>query len=350
MSSSPNNSSYSWIHPSTGTVQPLPSSIKNALVMHRGYHSSLDYVTRPLENTVQAYEMAWALGAKYAECDVTLTRDQVIVLCHDDTYERLALNKQLPNATKKVNELSLADVQSLVLINGTVPSTLEQVLIAASLLDGRLIIEIKGDDLACARAVAEFMMKKRPDLAKYVGVVMGFSQITVYEFARCMPQRGETLVMLLTVCEERKASDNWDGPTLDLQDTSKLEVLLTSPQDGVKIDGLYVELQSEFMPLLPTTFVNMIKKIPVGIWGRSRLDTDQVDLWEPLVEAGVRFVNTDMPDTFFKRNKGKSLPHPRLDGGKGNASSKKKNNTSSNNNNNSSSSNSNRQSKRMKKE
>ena len=51
------------------------------LVAHRGFHSPLDRSDRrPLENSLAAYEAAWANGISLCECDVMLTRDGVLVL------------------------------------------------------------------------------------------------------------------------------------------------------------------------------------------------------------------------------------------------------------------------------
>ena len=39
----------------------MPADVKSKLVFHRGYHSVLDHVHRPVENTLAAYEQAWGL-------------------------------------------------------------------------------------------------------------------------------------------------------------------------------------------------------------------------------------------------------------------------------------------------
>ena len=87
-----------WFHHTMS--ERVPADVQSKLVFHRGFHSVLDHVHRPIENTLAAYEQAWAAGATYCECDIALTSDGHIVLCHDETYERLALFPASPNAQK----------------------------------------------------------------------------------------------------------------------------------------------------------------------------------------------------------------------------------------------------------
>ena len=65
------------------------------LVAHRGFHSPSDRDRRPIENSLEAYEMAWTAGVKLCECDVAVTSDGQIVLGHDADYDRLALKVAL---------------------------------------------------------------------------------------------------------------------------------------------------------------------------------------------------------------------------------------------------------------
>jgi len=73
-------------------VESIDDDLKDCLVAHRGFHCTMDQEKyRPLENTLGAYEQAWSLGMKHAECDVVLTKDNRLMLCHDDTFKRLAM-------------------------------------------------------------------------------------------------------------------------------------------------------------------------------------------------------------------------------------------------------------------
>ena len=74
-------------------VAALSATERDALVAHRGFHHACsdDDASRPLENTLDAYEAAWASGVGACECDVALTSDGVLILCHDADLARVAL-------------------------------------------------------------------------------------------------------------------------------------------------------------------------------------------------------------------------------------------------------------------
>ena len=94
----------------------------------------------------RACSQAWAAGAKYCECDIALTSDGHIVLCHDDTFERLALFPNSPNAQKSPSQLTLAEVMTLPLRDGSRPSLLIEVLRSALVIGGGMAGEGAADD------------------------------------------------------------------------------------------------------------------------------------------------------------------------------------------------------------
>ena len=69
-----------------------------SLVAHRGFHCVDDRVSRrPLENSLDAYETAWTKGMELCECDIAITKDDKLVLAHDDNFTRLALDAHDPH-------------------------------------------------------------------------------------------------------------------------------------------------------------------------------------------------------------------------------------------------------------
>jgi glycerophosphoryl diester phosphodiesterase len=80
--------------PDKGLAKPLISA-------HRGGN------TLAPENTLAAYEAAFALGVDFIEVDVRETRDGVFVANHDDTVDRTT------NGTGKVADLTLAEIRAL---------------------------------------------------------------------------------------------------------------------------------------------------------------------------------------------------------------------------------------------
>lgn len=76
-----------WLRNMVESIDPVYIPF---LVAHRGFHSIHDRSdVRPLENSLMAYEAAWANGIHLCECDIRLTKDERIILAHDDNFARL---------------------------------------------------------------------------------------------------------------------------------------------------------------------------------------------------------------------------------------------------------------------
>jgi glycerophosphoryl diester phosphodiesterase len=78
---------------------PIPDSLAQRLVAHRGYPSAIT------ENTVDSLKAAMELGARWIEFDVRLSADARPVLYHDDTLARLA------GQSTPLSELTLAQLE-----------------------------------------------------------------------------------------------------------------------------------------------------------------------------------------------------------------------------------------------
>ena len=89
-----------WLRAMAAT---LPDSVIERLVLHRGFHDQRDSNERPLENTLPAYFAAWSSGFRLCECDIAVTSDGALVLCHDRNFERLAKPDQ-PRAATDVTD------------------------------------------------------------------------------------------------------------------------------------------------------------------------------------------------------------------------------------------------------
>lgn len=75
-------------------------------ISHRGYHQS------SMENSQEAFDAAVKLGFTCLETDLRITKDQKIVLCHDETLTRLGG----PDA--KVSDMMVAELKSVQLDGG----------------------------------------------------------------------------------------------------------------------------------------------------------------------------------------------------------------------------------------
>ena len=86
---------------------------------HRGF--AADHAAA--ENTIQAFRAALQLGATHLETDIQVTKDGVPVLFHDDDLQRVA---GLP---RKINEVTLAELSHLQLLDGGKIPTLREALV-----------------------------------------------------------------------------------------------------------------------------------------------------------------------------------------------------------------------------
>ena len=101
-------------------------------IAHRG---ASDY---RIENTLEAFQLAAELGAEMWELDVRLSKDGVVVVCHDESLERVAGNQlRIPDATWE--EISKVKLHG----NQRVPR-LEEVIELARQTGSGLYIELKA--------------------------------------------------------------------------------------------------------------------------------------------------------------------------------------------------------------
>ena len=271
-----------------------------SLVCHRGYHHVDDSITRPVENTAAAYRAAWFdRDFSLCECDATTTSDSVLILCHDANFKRLAKNPNSPEADAPVCELEWKTVSKIELLDGSTPATLKEVLEIA--LEGeskKLVIELKFDS-ASQRTIdaLETLFRVEPRLRAAVAVVMSFAFPLVVGSSEVLkPLLPYADFMLLT-----ESPEHWKETTgTYLSDVAAEDFVSTNSQrlrDLEGIDGVYIEYQLEMtsdaeskkrLQLAASKFV-------VGVWGYAH-HPDGLLLYEELLELGVKFVNTDLPE------------------------------------------------------
>ena len=93
-----------WLRNMVAGIDPIyvPS-----LVGHRGFHNIHDRSdVRPLENSLMAYEAAWTSGIHLCECDIALTKDERIILAHDENFARLGMDPTSPLCNRTVRDLT----------------------------------------------------------------------------------------------------------------------------------------------------------------------------------------------------------------------------------------------------
>ena len=149
------------------------------IISHRGVTDDA------IENTTTAIIAAKEDQADMVEIDVQQTKDREFVLFHDETLKRLS------NSSKKINDLTLAQLQKITLREGDktdkIP-TLKEVLTLADELNLRLLIEVKFKEEADGRNEAELinLLYERNLLSRHY--VQGLNQAQIESFEVGAPE------------------------------------------------------------------------------------------------------------------------------------------------------------------
>lgn len=117
-----------------------------------------------VENTLQAFRDAVTCGADYLETDVQVTKDQQVVIFHDEDLKRLL------GVRRRVSELSLTELQSFAAAKGMEIPTLADALIA--LPQARFNIDIKVLEAAqgTVRVIEQFRATERVLVSSFKAV------------------------------------------------------------------------------------------------------------------------------------------------------------------------------------
>ena len=358
---------FQWLNDTVSSI--CPSNLPH-VVAHRGFHNPHGLVdVRPVENSLQAYEAAWSSGIHLCECDVALTKDEKLVLAHDEDFSRLALIPGLSTSKTKVKDLTLRQIMSMQLRSGIRPPLLVDVLHSAMNIGphAKLIIEIKPGNSEAGSALAR-MFTQYPELMQNVAVIMSFDAFIVHSLRRDLVERfgpsstppndpstsemayslrgygvhsmvgsrkeptrtslstmndaaatfdhasandsGVRLpkVMLVTVAEPpQQQCELW----ADVDDLSQVEEWLKHEDDA--LDGVYLQFQPKMLqPEGAALLKEFSQKYAVGVWGLLGRDPDDYPTLQTLVRnCGVSYYNTDLPRNFLLK-KTKRQPTPPL--------------------------------------
>ena len=104
------------------------------------------------ENTLLAFKKAISLGVDMVECDVRLTKDQRLVVIHDETVDRTT------NGGGKVTNLTLEQIKTLDAGKGEKVPTLEEVI---DLVKGKCKLNIEIKDALTAKKVVQLVRQKK---------------------------------------------------------------------------------------------------------------------------------------------------------------------------------------------
>lgn len=328
----------SWLHDMLAGFASSDSPLLSRLVAHRGFHCPRDNSgKRPLENSLAAYESAWSAGIHLCECDVALTKDEKLVLAHDEDFSRLALDPSTACSKKKVGDLTMKEIISLTFKSGARPPLLLDVLRSAQAIGGaaQLVIEIKpGNQAACAALTN--MLRRHPDLVERCAIIMSFDAYIMHKLRSELAKLGAwlkaeygsnifrsdppdnvgsfvdedgrfvsfrlelPLIMLLTVVREPTRAKHYQL-TVSVTDTSPVHSWLR-PEGKPSLDGVYLQYQPEMLhPDGISALRELSRQYLVGVWACHGDPDDVVTATRLIRECGVSFVNTDLPRTFASK-------------------------------------------------
>ncbi len=174
-----------WLHNMIGGIDPIYIP---HLVAHRGFHSPLDRSdVRPLENSLTAYEAAWTNGLHLCECDIALTKDERIILAHDENFARLGMDPTSPLCNKTVRDLTFKELMNCPIKSGARPPLLFDVLRSAAAIggDAKMVVEIKAGNMDAGTSLARIFVR-HPQLMDHVAIVMSFDAFIMHNFRREM--------------------------------------------------------------------------------------------------------------------------------------------------------------------
>ena len=299
----------------------VPIKIKESLVSHRGYHDVNDSLSRPLENTLDAYREAFK-ELRYAECDITCSTDGIIYLCHDRNFSRLSTSSGESKSNVDIISLKSAEIDSIELTNRTHPTRLESVLrLAGEMSKGshtcKLVIEIKPNAPERTLLILLKQFEDNPSLLNHVGVFMSFNHNIVKRFrekydksaekhAAFVKYRPKFIILcrskqVLFNVKNREKSLKTDMCDSMIDYRKNSDIARIEKEQNGKFDGFYLQLSKD---MLDKDGLDSLKRLSskytIGVWGSARLgDPDSLKTATRLCSGGVRFVNTDLPENFF---------------------------------------------------
>ncbi len=244
------------------------------------------------ENTLESLKLAWGQGAYAAECDIIRTHDGKLVLMHDDSTKRTALDGvDLLIEQADWNDLKKLDVGSWKgeKWRGVKIPLLEEVLCAIP--DGNhLFIEVKsggtnlGADSRVIDDLQKLMEKEKIPSEKITFICFD------HDFLNRLKKRLPTYnAYYLTAFAE------FPGTWPEVRKEVELDVYIQKALEN-GIDGLDMENS----PVITKEWVKKIHGVAlkVAIWSYSQDDTLENAL--RYKDIGVDFLTTNMPATILQ--------------------------------------------------
>jgi len=299
--------------------------LKPKLVLHRGFHDKGDDLSRPIENTLPAFDQAWLAGFHLCECDIAGSLDHHLVLSHDVQLKRIALHPNEEAAKQVVETMDVAQIMALSLKSGVRVPLLQEVLQSACFIpNAKLVIELKPSITDVSSMLLQ-LFQTRPEFVKQTAVVMSFdlylihnikekydeivrpqidsAALAEWDFVRAHPAAAEHPKFLWLSCDPSNAinqrtiaAGKWKDNEYLMDITDTQEMLKMIQRDTSKLDGVYLQFNPNYMTTNRTALDRLVAQCCVGMWD---VQPDSLECCQALVDAGVSFVNTDLPASFL---------------------------------------------------
>jgi len=276
------------------------------LVAHRGFHystTSKNWQSRPTENSLIAYEKAFKLGLHLAECDITITRDGELILCHDEDFMRVSMQKRKDVEGLKVNSQTCKFLQSnVVLQDGSTPPTLAEALAVCKAYGTRMIVELKPECMGLSERVLDFFILN-PDLLEQVELFISFNRDTITMLARAMKRALRDVPRLpkfLFIFSFSKKCDQ-NGKSFGIADMQRLHSIIRKRElDGVVIGHDTIGGRpTEETVAFSEEFKEFLECYNVGIFGLPASGNDRLEYVKRLISQGFAYVNIDLSLDFL---------------------------------------------------
>lgn len=159
------------------------------------------------ENTLEAFEYACQSGIKWIELDVMLTKDNIPVVFHDETLNRLSKTKG------RLDSFTLEELKPVILKGGEKIPTLEEVIILLNKYEANVNIEIKPSQPDLGRKTAQYVWQtlKQKDFTSSERIIFSsFQWDALDELKTLAPEISRGVLV-------EKGSGNWRQAARELK-------------------------------------------------------------------------------------------------------------------------------------
>ena len=243
-----------------------------SIVYHRGYHRlNNNDITKPIENTLEAFVEAYNNGAKLVECDIRLSKDNEIIIWHDETVNSYTSNRK--KGAKLLSELELSKIKRIKLINKSQIITLNELIFFIYNRNIKLVLDVKTE---LTGIVLANYLNKNKHFIKKIELIISFSQNTLYHFYNNISVHDINSCWIVSshfYTEDVKAEGEVVFSTDDKFLNNYLKYNLLFQENNV---GLYLQYNTNITIDYITKLISIMKlckfkEIILGIWNDIEL-------------------------------------------------------------------------------